>query len=331
MSKQDLQTDGVYINRNEITMTDLLVNGDTMTRIQQFAKIMSQGHVAVPEHLRNKPADCMAIAMQAAQWGMDPFKLAQKTFVIGGKLGYEAQMVNSLIARSGVLKRRFDYDFFGDWDKIIGKFEIKTSQKGNEYAAPGWAIKDEEGIGIKVIGHLKGEAEPRTIEVLLKQCRPRNSTLWATDPQQQIIYAATQKWARRYVPDVVLGIYTEADPYEEPVTREMGNLERVDEPSQAPPKPKSKAESAKEKARARSKPAVKEEHTPSPAPKLAEVTNAMNEAQDMGALDATAKDAEKLNEGDKRLARQCYVDNLRRLAPPATVDPETGEEIPGDL
>lgn len=49
---------------------------------------------------------------------------------------------------------------------------------------------------------------PRSIDILLKQCWPRNSTQWATDPQQQITYVAVKKWARRYCPDVILGVYT---------------------------------------------------------------------------------------------------------------------------
>ncbi|SPX63869.1 Uncharacterised protein [Leclercia adecarboxylata] len=37
----------------------------------------------------------MAIIMQAMQWGMNPYAVAQKTHLVNGVLGYEAQLVNA--------------------------------------------------------------------------------------------------------------------------------------------------------------------------------------------------------------------------------------------
>ncbi|MCP6059724.1 recombinase RecT, partial [Klebsiella pneumoniae] len=66
-----------------------------INQLVRFAELMAQSRVTVPAHLAGKPADCMAVAMQAAQWGMNPFAVAQKTHVINGALGYEAQLVNA--------------------------------------------------------------------------------------------------------------------------------------------------------------------------------------------------------------------------------------------
>jgi hypothetical protein len=41
--------------------------------------------------------------MQAAQWGMNPFAVAQKTHVVNGTLGYEAQLVNAVVSSSNLL------------------------------------------------------------------------------------------------------------------------------------------------------------------------------------------------------------------------------------
>lgn len=86
--------------------------------------------------------------MQAAQWQMNPFAVAQKTYTVSGILGYEAQLVNAVISTRGPLVDRINYDWFGSWDKVIGKFEVKRSEKG-EYRVPGWRMADEGGIGIK--------------------------------------------------------------------------------------------------------------------------------------------------------------------------------------
>ncbi|HAU6479257.1 TPA: recombinase RecT, partial [Citrobacter freundii] len=46
------------------------------------------------------------------------------------------------------------------------------------------------------------------------QAQVRNSTLWASDPRQQLAYLAVKRWARLYCPDVILGVYS-ADEVEE--------------------------------------------------------------------------------------------------------------------
>lgn len=185
-----------------------LFDSQYLRAIHDFANVMAGGSATVPAHLQGNPADCMAVAMQAAQWQMNPFAVAQKTHVINGVLGYEAQLVNAVIIRSGVLTTRFQYEWFGPWDRIIGKFVIKKNDKGKEYRVPGWSLADEEGIGIRISATLRGEKEPRILELLLAQARVRNSTLWADDPRQQMAYLAVKRWSRLYCPDVILGVYT---------------------------------------------------------------------------------------------------------------------------
>ncbi|MFJ3266085.1 RecT family recombinase [Serratia liquefaciens] len=184
-----------------------LFNPQYLTAINNFAQVMASGVSTIPKHLQGNPADCMAIAMQAAQWQMNPFAVAQKTFTVGGVLGYEAQLVNAVISTRGPLVDRINYDWFGPWEKVIGKFDIRKSDKG-EYRVPGWKMADEEGIGIHVWATLKGEMEPRKLTILLAQARTRNSTLWADDPRQQLAYLAVKRWARLYCPEVILGVYT---------------------------------------------------------------------------------------------------------------------------
>jgi hypothetical protein len=179
-----------------------------LNQLMKFAEVMAQSRVTVPAHLAGKPADCMAVAMQAAQWGMNPFAVAQKTHVVSGTLGYEAQLVNAVITTMSPTKDRINYEWFGPWDQVIGKFVEKTSQKGNSYIAPAWTLKDETGCGVKVWATMKGEDHPRVLELLLSQAQVRNSTLWASDPKQQLAYLAVKRWSRLHCPDVIMGVYT---------------------------------------------------------------------------------------------------------------------------
>ncbi|MGM8373426.1 RecT family recombinase [Enterobacter hormaechei subsp. steigerwaltii] len=184
-----------------------LFDSQYLNAISTFAQIMAQGTATVPKHLQGNQADCMAVAMQAAQWQMNPFAVAQKTHLINGVLGYEAQLVNAVISRSGVLASRFEYEWYGPWEKVVGKFHIRKGEKG-EYRVPGWTMADEAGIGIIISATLKGEEQPRELDLLLAQARTRNSTLWADDPRQQLAYLAVKRWARLFCPDVILGVYT---------------------------------------------------------------------------------------------------------------------------
>lgn len=163
---------------------------EVMNQLVRFAELMSQSKATVPKHLEGKPADCLAVTMQAAQWGMNPFAVAQKTHVVNGTLGYEAQLVNAVVSSSSLLATRLNYRWSGDWSNVNGK----TDKSPN--------------LTVTVSAVLKGEAEPRELTISMAQAGVRNSPLWEQDPRQQLAYLCTKRWARLHAPDVLLGVYT---------------------------------------------------------------------------------------------------------------------------
>ena len=204
-----------------IDNVSILTNADLFNRLLKISEVMANSGNFVPDHYRGKPDACMAVVMQAARWNMDPFAVAQKTFIVGnsGVLGYEAQLVNAVINAMAPTKDRIHFEWFGAWENIVGRFVKKTSGKGNDYIAPGWDLRDEAGVGVRAWATLKGESEPRELVLMLSQAQVRNSTLWASDPRQQLAYLAVKRWARLYCPDVILGVYTadEIDEREEKI------------------------------------------------------------------------------------------------------------------
>jgi len=194
----------------------LILDPVSMKAMTELATLMASGITSLPAHFRGNTADCMAIIIQAMQWQMSPYVVASKTFIVnGGQLSYEAQLVNGVITSRAPTTGRLNFEWFGDWGRILGRFRVyKSDKKKNEdgtpkeYRYPNWTIDEEAGLGVKVWATFKGESEPRVLETLLVQARTRNSTLWAEDPKQQIAYLATKKWARLYCPDVILGCYT---------------------------------------------------------------------------------------------------------------------------
>lgn len=211
----------------------LILDSASMDSMMRLADVMAKGRATIPEHLRGSAADCAAVIMQAIQWRMNPFAVAQKTHLVNGTLGYEGQLVNAAIQSSGVTKDRFNYEWYGPWEKIIGKTKVmqadakgkygdKDYKKAYQYRVPDYLMQDEEGLGVRVSATLKGELEPRVLDLLLVQASVRNSPLWATDPKQQLAYLAVKRWSRLYAPDVILGVYT-PDELEE-VNREMRDI-----------------------------------------------------------------------------------------------------------
>jgi len=176
---------------NETTSTAATIfNPQSLMQLQQFAQVMSEGVVAIPQHLRGKPADCLAVTMQAAQWGMNPYAVAQKTHIVNGALGYEAQLVNAVVSSSNLLSSRINYSWSGDWSKCTGKND------------------KSDLLSVTVSAVIKGESEPRELTISMAQAGVRNSPLWEQDPKQQLAYLCTKRWARLHAPDVLLGVYT---------------------------------------------------------------------------------------------------------------------------
>jgi hypothetical protein len=219
-----LHADAPLMPMSATSTSALVLDESSMTRMMELAKVMSTGIATIPKHLQKNQADCLAVVMQAMQWKMNPFAVAQKTHLVSGTLGYEAQLVNAVITSMAPTKDRLHFEWFGKWEAIVGKFkEVESKTKKDDdghfkkYRVPAWDVKAEDGLGVRVWATLKGEDEPRELTLLMTQARTRNSTLWTDDPKQQLAYLATKRWSRLYCPDVILGVYTPDELDEEPM------------------------------------------------------------------------------------------------------------------
>ena len=177
------------------TTADMLLDAAVFDRVKSIAAIMASGKCAIPKHLQGNVGDCFAVILQAMQWRLSPFVVAQKTHIVNGALGYESQLVNSICTSSGAIRDRFRYEYVGDWEG---------------YRKSGYAKSAETGCGINVGATLAGESELRWLPapLYMENVKTRNSPLWSTNPQQQIAYLAVKNWVRLYAPDAILGVYS---------------------------------------------------------------------------------------------------------------------------
>lgn len=254
------------MNENEITkvesqeiampsVSEMIFDDGKFARMHQLAEIMASATCTIPRHLQGKPGDCFAIIAQAAQWRMNPMVVAQKTHLVNGALGYEAQLINAVIKSMNVISGRFHYEYVGDWEGFRKAAFMKAK---------------EAGCGVNVGAVINGESEITwmPMPLYMESVTTRNSPLWKTNPQQQLAYLAVKYWVRLYAPDALLGVYSDD---------ELAVTEAPVAPAPIPPTPekKSRRQSVKEKLGIKPDEAVDVEVVEKPEPKVSERVQAI--------------------------------------------------------
>lgn len=151
-----------------------------VAQIMEFAKAMSIAQVAIPKHLRDNPGACLAICIQASEWEMSPFAVANKSYSVNDRLAYEAQLINAVILKRAPIVGRFQIEYNGAGEQRTCKVTVK--------------LRDGEVVSYE---------SPPVHKITVK-----NSPLWKGDPDQQLFYYASRAMCRRHFPDVLLGVYT---------------------------------------------------------------------------------------------------------------------------
>lgn len=156
----------------------LYLDTGVFEQLQRVAKLMVSSGLA-PGHLKGegKMADAFLVVAQAFRWGMDPFAVAQHTFVYQGKMGYEGKLIAAVVNASGKLKSPLNYRYegAGDTRKVI------------------------------VTGQFATDAAPREVEGTVREWKTGNEK-WAKMPDQMLAYRGAREWARRHMPEVILGV-----------------------------------------------------------------------------------------------------------------------------
>lgn len=145
----------------------VMMDEGVFSRVSAIAQRMAGARSIVPKHLIDNPSGCFAVVMRSLSWRLDPFAVAQATFDIGGKLGYEGKLCHAILENSGKVVGQIRYRHFGKvwlknkespdvfidvktndpgleelirsgewietrrttWEGLIGKFEIRDSQR----------------------------------------------------------------------------------------------------------------------------------------------------------------------------------------------------------
>lgn len=156
-------------------------------QLQRIATLMANesftpAHLKVNGDKTATVANCFRVSAQALRWGFDPFAVADETYVVHNRLGFQGKLVAAVVnARAG----------------LAGRLSYKHSGTGQDRM-------------VTVSGTFAGETEPRTIELSVKQAATDNK-MWKSDPDQKLVYSGVIKWARRHCPEVIMGVLTDDD------------------------------------------------------------------------------------------------------------------------
>jgi len=171
--------------------------------MMEFSKLLACAKVAIPAHLRDNPGACLAVTIQASEWRMSPYAVANKTYVVNDRLSYESQLVNAVILRRAPIQGRFGITYTGEGPTRKCKVTATLSENGQEVEYESPQFKD---ITIK------------------------NSPLWKNDPDQQLFYFSSRAMCRRHFPDVLLGIYTMDELDDQPRQQKMAKGSVLESP-----------------------------------------------------------------------------------------------------
>lgn len=216
-------------------------------RVARIAQRMARSTMGTPQHLRGNEDACFEVCARSLVWGLDPGMVANSTFDAGmGRFGFEGKLVAAILLSSRRLDGGIQYEHFGDWSKVQGKFRMQVRDKQMqgrngpwtkkvEVAVPAWSPEDEVGLGVTARCRLRGEKEPREVSVLLVQCQPRNATTWPLDPMGQICNVAVRRLANRATPEMLFGVRFDDEIYE--AEAEMKDVTPAREDGPPPPAP----------------------------------------------------------------------------------------------
>lgn len=130
-----------------------------------------------PKELNN-PGACLFVVEQAMRWNMSPYAVATEMSFPQGKPMFSGKLVAAAVQSSGTIQGRMHYAYSGT---------------GQDRA-------------VTVSATLRGEAEPVSVDVRLADAKTSNQH-WAKSPDQMLAYHGARVWARRYAPEVMLGVY----------------------------------------------------------------------------------------------------------------------------
>lgn len=179
---------------------------DNLEQQLTYAQLMAKDALLIPEHLYNNPGTCLAVVDLAQRWQLSPFMVAKQTYMVPGdtekgrppQFGFMSQLLHAIVEKWAPIEHRLRME--------IGRLE-SDGQGGEKWVKN--RLEPDNTKRCRVWTRIRGEVhDAEYISPTLAGISPKNSPLWKTDPDQQLFYFSSARLARRYFPDVLMGVYS---------------------------------------------------------------------------------------------------------------------------
>lgn len=160
---------------------------DNYGQVIEFAKMMAETGWALPPHLRKSQTGCLAVCTRAGWWRLDPYFVAEHSYLVtqkGGvqKLAFDSAIFQAVINSRAPIKHRLKHRFEGEGDDLV-------------------CIVWTTFLGETTI------TEHRSPPLKQRLVQASNSPLWKSKERVQLAYDTIRDFARLYCQDVLGGIY----------------------------------------------------------------------------------------------------------------------------
>lgn len=149
--------------------------------LMDLANMMSTAGNLIAPMYRERPGDCLGLIAMMRPFGINPMLASWKTYrtKADGPVAFEAQLVMAMINASAPLRGRLRFDYEGE---------------GQNRVCIAYGTERETG------DRLEYRSPP------LGQIGTKNSPLWKSEPDQQLAYYSGRAFARRFFPELLMGI-----------------------------------------------------------------------------------------------------------------------------
>lgn len=209
------------------TQVDMRAGGVVLANVRQLeeqAKHMAIAGPFVPSLFRGNVGSCYAVYWLAQRFGLDPFMLANHTYVMvkkdrdgnaSEKIAFESIVFHAILNASDKLEGSLTAEYVGEGDtlKCVVRGKLKGQAQILEHTTT-------------TVGERKASLGKNQYNTL------KGSPLWETKPRVQLWYDGRRDWARMYAPEILLGFY-DTDELEE-----GGYARRSETAKDITPKPK---------------------------------------------------------------------------------------------
>jgi hypothetical protein len=180
--------------RQMVPVEDVIPMFDT-AKFEQMARVAAAmaGSSLLPAHIRGNDemtarANAFLIVSMAYQFQVPPLQLAQVSYVLHGKMGFEGKFVHALLEKQ--LGTPFEFEYLND-ESAGDAFRIRVT---NERPADRKPVSIEGTVGMWKTFEKDGTTVKGN---------------WRIDPRKQLRYRGVVEWGRAYSPGLVLGLLTD--------------------------------------------------------------------------------------------------------------------------